>query len=144
MHRAQLGGRRSAVDGGREQGMRERDLAATRDRHEPRPLRRCERVRVDSAGTRTPERRCFEQRFARSCRQRSNAPGDQRAEIVRHRERRRALGATVGEQPGNLECVERVAARRLGEPDEHRPRECHAQAVDDDPLQGGDGERPDG
>ena len=124
--------------------MRERDLTVARDRDEPRTLRRRERIRVDSAATRTRERRCFEQRVARSCRQRRDSPGDQRAEVVRHGERRRAISFTVGEQSGNLECVERVAARRFGDPNEHRPRQCHAQAVDDDPLQRGDGERTDG
>ena len=74
-------------------------------------------------------------------RQRCDASGDQGAEIVRNRERSRALRATVGEQPGNLERVERVAARRLGDPHEHRSKQCHAQAVEDDPLQRGDGER---
>ncbi len=99
---------------------------------------------IDGAATRPRERRRFEQRDARSGRQRRDAPGDQRAKVVRHRERRRAICFTVGEQSRNLECVERVAARRFGEPDEHRPRQCHAEAVDDDPLQRGDGERTDG
>ena len=110
VHRAQLRLGRSSVDRGGEQWMGERDLTVGGNRDQARALRRGECIRVDGAAARPSERGRVEQRVARPRRQRRDAPGDEGAEVVRHRERRRAVGATAGEQPRDLERVERVAA----------------------------------
>ena len=123
--------------------MYELDAVVAADPHEPRFLSRSERPRVDEPQIGPPERRRPQQRLPRLPRQRSDPPRHQRTQAVRHRKTCRvATPLAPVEETRDLERVQGIAARRLSDPHEGRPREAPAQRVGDDAVERGHRQRP--
>ena len=112
---------RRRIHRGSEERVHELDPPVGPDADEPRLLRSGERLRVDQAEVGSRQRRRAQQRVAGSRRQRPDAVCDERLEAVGNRQPRTALDVP-GEQPRDLERVQRVAGRRLRDPYERRAR----------------------
>ena len=137
MGRGSVPGGSRPIHSRREKRVRELDVAVVGHGDETRGFGGRKRRDVDKPRGGAGERRRAKQRIARRPRKPDDAPLHERAQVVGHRQRcgRQGLGVPAGEQPCNLERVERVALRRRGELDERRSREGDAEAVGDDALQ---------
>ena len=133
---------RRGVHRGGEERVHELDPPVGPDADEPRLLRSGERLRVDQAEVGSRQRRRAQQRVVGSRRQRPDAVCDQRLEAVGNRQPRTALDVRPGEQPRDLERVQRVAGRRLRDPHERRARKRPPESLRNDTVQRRDRKRP--
>ena len=132
---------RRRIHRGSEERVHELDPPVGPDADEPRLLRSGERLRVDQAEVGSRQRRRAQQRVAGSRRQRPDAVCDQRLEAFGNRQPRTALDVP-GEQPRDLERVQRVAGRRLRDPYERRARKRPLESLGNDAVQRRDRKRP--
>ena len=132
--------RRRGVDRRGIEGMRKRDPPVGGHLDQARLLARRKRRLVDELHVRTCSRRSTQQRVTALGRQRADAGAHETEHILGHGQRRPAR--TVGDQPRDLEAVERAAPTRFGDPHERRPEKCPAETFHEDPVQRGHRERP--
>ncbi|HEY8777099.1 MAG TPA: hypothetical protein VIM33_11550 [Gaiellaceae bacterium] len=122
--------------------MDELDPPVHLDAHEPRLLRRHELDRIDRLRVRPRQGRGAQQRVARHGRKGPDACPDECVEALwdRNAAREVVLAAAV-ELARDLDRVERVAARRLGDPHERRPRKRAPELLREHAVEGGDRKR---
>ena len=110
-----------SVDGRRVQRMREMDSSIVGDAYEIDFLCWAECCGVDDVHTRMRGNGSAKERFSRRSRKRPDPLRDKRAHVVRDRELAPGRNAVAREHGGDLQGVERIAARQLGDAHDERP-----------------------
>ena len=115
--------------------MNELDTPIGADPDETRLLGRRERISVHQLQVRTCQRCRPQQRRLRLRGKARDTVSDERLQILGNGKHIGAGALLAVEQPGDLERVQRVAPRCLGDPDERRTRKRRSELIDDDPVQ---------